>query len=155
MRIFGFCLLVGAFGCATAQPFAPSSQQCSEFDDVVRKAEAAGALEGPPEATTRLADAKSEFDYAQHIPLYPERARGLAAKAQADAELALALARQHQADVALFARAAAHVEAVTAPPAPVAAEPTVARATTLAETASSTGNASAAPATASAARTDN
>ncbi|HVZ85409.1 MAG TPA: hypothetical protein VHG72_00445 [Polyangia bacterium] len=117
MRTLGFWLLAGALGCATTQPFVPSDRQRADFDDLVRKAEAAGALDGPPEAAARLADAKSEFTYAQHIPLYPERARGLAAKAQSDAELALALARQHQSDVALFARAAAHFEAITDPPA--------------------------------------
>ena len=39
-----------------------------------------------------LAEAKSEFEYAQHLPKYPERARALADKAQHDAEAALRVA---------------------------------------------------------------
>jgi hypothetical protein len=146
MRTAGLCLLAGAVGCATVQPFALSQGQRADFDEVVRKAEAAGALEGPPEATARLADAKSEFEYAQHIPLYPDRARSLVVKARTDGELALALALQRRADQTLFARAAAQVEAATAPagaPAGPAATPAVAAARPVAETPTSsapTGN---------------
>jgi hypothetical protein len=94
MRTLTFCLLVASVGCATAQPFALSAQQVKSFREVVREAEAAGAADGPPEAVQRLSDAKSEFEYSQHLPLYPDRARELAAKAQGDAEAALALAQQ-------------------------------------------------------------
>jgi len=55
--------------------------------------ETEGAAEAPSLAAERLADAKSEFEYAQHLPLYPDRARALADKAQADAETALQLAQ--------------------------------------------------------------
>jgi len=102
MRIFAFCILVTSIGCATTQPFALSDQQVKSFREVVREAEAAGAAEGPPEAVQRLSDAKSEFEYSQHLPLYPSRAREVAAKAQADAEAALAIAhRQAQARLAV------------------------------------------------------
>lgn len=83
----------GVLGCATAQPFAPSSAQQARFDQVVREAEAAGVNDGPRDAATLLAEAKSTWAYAQHLPKYPERARELAAKAQHDAETALMMAR--------------------------------------------------------------
>jgi hypothetical protein len=92
MKNFAFCVLVACGGCATTQPFVLSNEQVKSFRDVVRDAEAAGAADGPPEAVQRLSDAKSEFEYSQHLPLYPDRARQLAAKAQTDAEAALALA---------------------------------------------------------------
>jgi hypothetical protein len=94
MRTFAFCLVVASVGCATVQPFSLSDQQVKSFREVVREAEAAGAADGPPEAAQRLSDAKSEFEYSQHLPLYPDRARELAAKAQADADAALALAHR-------------------------------------------------------------
>src|SRR5580692_10814333 len=97
MKTFAFCLLGACVGCATARPFALSDQQVKSFREVVREAEAAGAADGPPEAAQRLSDAKSEFEYSQHLPMYPDRARELAAKAQADADAALALA-QHEAE---------------------------------------------------------
>jgi hypothetical protein len=104
MKTFAFCcLLAASAGCATAQPFALSDQQVKSFREVIREAEAAGAADGPPEAAQRLSDAKSEFEYSQHLPLYPDRARELAAKAQVDADAALALAKR-QADEQLAVR---------------------------------------------------
>jgi hypothetical protein len=94
MRTIAFCLLVASAGCATAQPFVLSAQQVKSFREIVREAEAAGAADGPPEAVQRLSDAKSEFEYSQHLPRYPDRAREIAAKAQDDAEAALAIAQR-------------------------------------------------------------
>lgn len=94
MKLFVLCALMSSVGCATAQPLVISPQQRTRFHDLVRDAEAAGAAQGPPAASARLADAKSEFEYAQHLPMYPDRARLLVAQAQADAEAALELARR-------------------------------------------------------------
>jgi|HubBroStandDraft_2_1064218.scaffolds.fasta_scaffold69452_2 hypothetical protein len=110
MRLVGICLVVGAVGCA-AQPFVPSNEQRALFNDVVRQAEAAGAVEGSPEAARCLADAKSDFDYAQRIPRYPDRARQLATKAQEEGAQALRLAQQHRREMAALAREGARVEA--------------------------------------------
>jgi hypothetical protein len=110
MRFIGICLIAGAVGCA-AQPFMPSNEQRALFNDVVRQAEAAGALEGPPEAARCLAEAKSDFDYAQRIPLYPDRARQVAAKAQEEGAEALRLAEQHRREMAALARERTRVEA--------------------------------------------
>jgi len=94
MKLFVFCALMSSVGCATAPPLVISPQQRTRFQNLVRDAEAAGAAQGPPAAAARLADAKSEFEYAQHLPMYPDRARLLVAQAQADAEAALELARR-------------------------------------------------------------
>lgn len=94
MKNLAFCLLFASAGCATPQPFVVSEQQAKSFREVVREAEAAGAAEGPPEAAQKLSDAKSELEFSQHLPLYPDRARALAAKAQDDAEAALAIAQR-------------------------------------------------------------
>ena len=110
MRFIGIYLVVGVAGCA-AQPFVPSNEQRALFNDVVRQAEAAGAVEGSPEAARCLADAKSDFNYAQHIPRYPDRARQLAIKAQEEGAEALRLAQQHRRETAALARAGARVEA--------------------------------------------
>ena len=110
MRFIGICLIAGAVGCA-AQPFVPSNEQRALFNEVVRQAEAAGAVEGPPEAARCLAEAKSDFDYAQRIPLYPDRARQLAAKAQEEGAEALRLAEQHRREMAALARERTRVEA--------------------------------------------
>ncbi|HEX4403860.1 MAG TPA: hypothetical protein VH560_03470 [Polyangia bacterium] len=75
------------------------------FREVVREAEVAGVADGPREAAQLLGDAKSEFEYSQHLPLYPDRARALAAKAQDDAEAALAIV-QRQAQEQLAVRQA-------------------------------------------------
>ena len=106
MKIISLCLVAASLGCATAQPLLLSDQQRKRFEDVVRDAETAGAAEGPPLAAARLADARSEFEYSQHLPMYPDRARLLVAKAQADAELALQLA-QSRSQAQLAARGAA------------------------------------------------
>jgi hypothetical protein len=133
MRFIGICLIAGAVGCA-AQPFVPSNEQRALFNDVVRQAEAAGAVEGPPEAARCLAEAKSDFDYAQRIPLYPDRARQLAAKAQEEGAEALRLAEQHRREMAALARertrveAAADVRTTAATESPTAAEEITARA---------------------------
>jgi hypothetical protein len=110
MRFVGICLVVGAVGCA-AQPFVPSNEQRALFSEVVRQAEAAGAVEGSPEAARCLADAKSDFNYAQRIPRYPDRARQLATKAQEEGAEALRLAQQHRREMAALAREGARVEA--------------------------------------------
>jgi hypothetical protein len=95
MRILVVGGLVGLLmGCATTQPFVLSESQRTQFAEAVRQAEAAGANDGSYEAHSLLANAKSDFEYAQHLPKYPERARALAAKAQRDAETALVVARQ-------------------------------------------------------------
>lgn len=88
----GLLWLTAAMGCATAQPFSPSQTERARFEETVRRAQDA-AGDGPHQITTMLAEAKSEFEYAQHLPKYPERARALAAKAQQDAEAALRLAQ--------------------------------------------------------------
>lgn len=85
-------LAASVFGCATVQPFTPSAGQTARFDGAVRQVEALGVTPGSG-AAELLAEAKSEFEYSQHLPKYPERARELAAKAQRDAEAALRLAR--------------------------------------------------------------
>ena len=110
MRFIGICLIAGAAGCA-AQPFMPSNEQRALFNDVVRQAEAAGAVSGSPEAARCLANAKSDFEYAQHIPRYPDQARQVAAKAQEEGAEALRLAQEHRRQMAALAREGAHVEA--------------------------------------------
>ncbi|MES1208072.1 MAG: hypothetical protein ABUS79_19230 [Pseudomonadota bacterium] len=82
---------LGAVGCATVQPFVPSDGQRARFDQTIRAAQAS-AGDGPSQVATMLAEAKSEFEYSQHLPKYPERARAMADKAQRDAEAALRLA---------------------------------------------------------------
>jgi hypothetical protein len=134
MRFIGICLVVGAVGCA-AQPFVPSNEQRALFNEIVRQAEAAGAVEGSPEAARCLADAKSDFNYAQRIPRYPDRARQLAIQAQAEGAEALRLAQQHRSEMAALAREGARVEAtadVTTTAAPVA--PTAPETTSVADT---------------------
>jgi hypothetical protein len=110
MRFIAICLVVGAVGCAE-QPFMPSSEQRALFNQVIRQAEAAGAAEGPPEAARCLAEAKSDFDYAQRIPRYPDRARQMATKAQEEGAEALRLAQQHRHEMAALAGQGARVEA--------------------------------------------
>ncbi|MFL5305212.1 MAG: hypothetical protein ACJ8F1_08365 [Polyangia bacterium] len=111
----GLCLGLlglGAVGCATAQPFAPSDAQRARFDATVRAAQV-GISDGPNQVASMLAEAKSEFEYAQHLPKYPERARALADKAQHDAEAALRVAHT-------FVRPAPAALPPPPPPAPVA-----------------------------------
>ena len=101
MKVVGLSLLA-ALGCASVQPFVPSDQQRAQFDRVVQAAETATAADGPAAAAALVADAKSDFEYSQHLPMYPDRARDLAAKAQYEAEKALWMARQvrRRADLA-------------------------------------------------------
>jgi hypothetical protein len=87
-------VLIAASGCATAQPLVVSDGQYRRFIGTVREAEAAGIANGPPEAIRLLNDAKSDFEYAQRLPRYPQRARELLDKAQQGADAALALTRQ-------------------------------------------------------------
>lgn len=110
MRFIAICLVVGAVGCAE-QPFMPSNEQRALFNEVIRQAEAAGAVEGLPEAARCLADAKSDFNYAQRIPRYPDRARQMATKAQEEGAEALRLAQQHRREMAALAREGAGVQA--------------------------------------------
>lgn len=93
MRILSLGVLAVVVGCATAQPFVPSEAQRARFEEAVRQAEAAGASDSSHQAASLLADAKSDFEYAQHLPKYPERARQLADKAQREADAALLMAR--------------------------------------------------------------
>jgi hypothetical protein len=110
MKLLSLSLLVGLSACATATPPAVSIQQINAFDDLVKRAEAAGAAEEPQEAAARLHEAKSDFYYAQHIPADPDHARRLVAKAQADAQAALDLAQRHTQQQ-VVAREQAHQEA--------------------------------------------
>jgi hypothetical protein len=109
-RIFVLGMMVAGLGCATVQPFVPSTAQQARFDEVVREVEAR-ISDGPPAAAALLSDAKSDWLYAQHLPKYPERARDVAAKAQHDAETALMMVRRNHAqslaatDVGVVARA--------------------------------------------------
>jgi hypothetical protein len=101
-------VVLGAFGCATVQPFMVSDQQRARFEQVVQQAEAAAATGGPAEALEVAKEARSDFEYAQHLPKYPERARALAAQAQQEAETALRMTQQahHQAELAASAATA-------------------------------------------------
>jgi hypothetical protein len=101
MRWVGLGLL-GVLGCATAEPFVVSDQQKAHFEQVAQSAETAAAADGPAEATAMVTDAKSDFEYAQHLPKYPDRARDLAAKAQHEADTALWMAQRahRQANIA-------------------------------------------------------
>ncbi len=127
----GICLMVGAVGCAE-QPFMPSNEQRALFNEVVRQAEAAGAVEGSPEAARCLADAKSDFNYAQRIPRYPDRARQMATKAQEEGAEALRLAQQHRREMAALAREGARVQAAVDVAPAAATVPTTAPETTAA-----------------------
>lgn len=74
----------------------PSEAQRARFEETVRQAEAAGANDISYESSSLLANAKSDFEYAQHLPKYPERAREVAAKAQSEADAALTMVRRAQ-----------------------------------------------------------
>ncbi|HVZ73147.1 MAG TPA: hypothetical protein VHJ20_12290 [Polyangia bacterium] len=101
--------LVG-MGCATAgPPSVVTAQDRRRFDDVVAAAEASGVGDSSTDAARKLADAKSDFEYAQHIPLYPERAKALVAQAISEGEASLELARAQQRAV-IEAEAAARRE---------------------------------------------
>ena len=91
MKPFAATALAALVGCATSQPYVVTDAQRSHFENDVRDVEAAGVADGPPEARQMFADAKSNFEYAQHLPLYPDRARSLATKAEKDLQKVLAL----------------------------------------------------------------
>jgi hypothetical protein len=80
-------------GCATAPPEPISAQQVRTFHETVRIAEQATLAAGNADAEAVLRSAKSDFYYAEHSPMDPERARLMAARAQAEAESAVALSR--------------------------------------------------------------
>jgi len=109
MRFWGVMLLAVVGGCATVEPFVVSDQQRTHFEQVVQAAEVAAAADGPAQAAALVVEAKSDFDYAQHLPKYPERARSLVAKAQYEADTALWMAREahRQAQLAATAPTAA------------------------------------------------
>jgi hypothetical protein len=95
-------LLVLFAGCATSPPRPIlTAGERQAFAEVIREAQAEGADSEPPEAARLLREAKSEFEYGQRLPKYPERAKGILAKAHSDAEAALRLARRrHQEQAA-------------------------------------------------------
>ena len=93
MRWLGLAL-VAVLGCATAEPFAISDQRRARFEQVAQQAEAAAASTGPAAASTLVTEARSDFEYAQHLPMYPERARALADRAQHEADTALSMTQR-------------------------------------------------------------
>jgi hypothetical protein len=113
LGLLGMASLVG---CATAQPLVVSDEQYQRFAGTVREAQAAGIAEGPAEAVRLLDEAKSQFEYAQRLPLYPDRARALLEEAQRDADAAVALVREAaraKLAAAAAARHAAMLQAAT------------------------------------------
>jgi hypothetical protein len=107
MRWIGLVLVAAAAGCATAQPFVVSNQQRVRFEQVVNEAEAAATANGPARAVELVAEARSDFEYAQHLPKYPERARALVAKAQHEADTALWMTREAHRQAMVPGRGAA------------------------------------------------
>ena len=93
MKPFAASALAALVGCATSQPYVVTEAQRAHFENGVRDAEAAGIADGSLEARRMFADAKSNFEYSQHLPLYPVRARALATKAEKDLQKVLALLR--------------------------------------------------------------
>ncbi|HXJ22937.1 MAG TPA: hypothetical protein VMT03_22150 [Polyangia bacterium] len=83
--------MAAALGCATAQPFSISDQRRARFEQVAQQAEVAAAAGGPAAASALVTEARSDFEYAQHLPMYPERARRLADKAEHEADTALSM----------------------------------------------------------------
>lgn len=102
MKLASLSLLVLFTGCATSPPKPVlTAGQRQAFAEVIREAQAEGADAEPPEAARLLREAKSEFEYGQRLPKYPEKAKAVLAKAQSDAEAALRMARRrHQEQVA-------------------------------------------------------
>jgi len=95
----GFSLFLGlGLGCATTtnRPVITADQEAT-FRAVVEKARKAGATGSLTPAGSKLADAESDFYYAQHLPSDPARARRMAEQAQAEAEAALTMAQGHGA----------------------------------------------------------
>jgi hypothetical protein len=96
MKLVSLCIASFlAFGCATAStaPIITADQEAT-FHALVEKARRAGATGRYTPAGAKLADAESDFYYAQHLPREPERARRMAAQARAEAEAALLLAQR-------------------------------------------------------------
>jgi non-ribosomal peptide synthetase component F len=114
--------LASLAGCATAQPLVVSDEQYRRFTGAIREAEQSGIADGPAEAVRLLDEAKSGFEYAQRLPLYPDRARELLEKAQRDADAAVALVRE-AAKARLAAAAAARHAALLEAAAPVEEAP--------------------------------
>jgi hypothetical protein len=94
MKVISLLSALALTSCATAPPVV-SALQVKTFEDVVLSAEAAGACDNPPEAARQLRDAKSDFYYAEHSPMNPERARRMVMTAQAEAVAARDLARSY------------------------------------------------------------
>jgi hypothetical protein len=90
-------LLALLTGCATAPPAPISEQQARTFRETVVTAERAIIIGNNPAAEVALRNAKSDFYYAEHSPMNPERARSMATQAQAEAELAVSLSRSQDA----------------------------------------------------------
>jgi hypothetical protein len=97
-------LLALLAGCATmAHPISP--QQARTFRETVRVAEQANAFAQSGPAAESLREAKSDFYYAEHSPMNPERASQMAARAppsprpdskrRLDRQHGLAVIRQH------------------------------------------------------------
>jgi hypothetical protein len=76
--------------CASAPPVTPEASLAFQ---TIQDADVAGAARCP-RAAERLDAAKSEADYARHLPGDVEHARRLYLRAQADAELAVVLTRR-------------------------------------------------------------
>jgi hypothetical protein len=104
MRYLGVAVLMLLGGCATAEPFVVSDQQRARFDQVVQAADAAAAADGPSQAAALVVEARSDFEYAQHLPRYPEKARYLADKAQHEADTALWMAQDAHRQAGLAGR---------------------------------------------------
>ncbi|MDB4979798.1 MAG: hypothetical protein JWM82_550 [Myxococcales bacterium] len=85
---------MGSLGCATAEVSPISVAQAKSFQSVVAQAKRVGGDEPFSPAQAMLRAAESDFYYAEHLPRDPERARQLAAAAQAEADTALRLAEK-------------------------------------------------------------
>jgi hypothetical protein len=121
-------LVVALSGCATAAvgSVAVSPAQRKEFADAVQSAESAGAAVESREAAVRLQEAKSAFEYAQHLPRDPDHARRELMRAQVDAEVALVLVQceGQKRDIAkATARSELKADLVRSSPQTAASEP--------------------------------
>jgi hypothetical protein len=92
-RLVASSLLALLAGCATASPVPISAEQERTFRDTILAAERANASGRSGEAATALQEAKSDFYYAEHSPMNPERARTMAVRAQHEADAAVVLSR--------------------------------------------------------------
>jgi hypothetical protein len=89
-------LLTAVAGCATAAPEPISAQQAKAFRDSVHAVEHASADGECPQAEAALRTAQSDFYYAEHSPMNPDRARVMAVQAQEEADSAVALSQSRQ-----------------------------------------------------------